>query len=189
MKGLYNEKELINKVVAGSQDAYRVLFAHYWDQVYAVGLLFTKSPEMAEDMTQDVFAQIWIKRERLAEVEKFDAWLFITARNLFYDRLRAKTFSGACDNYLIDYFEDQDAKPYHRLELKELEGIIHKAIYQLPPQQQTAFRLSRFQGLSHEEIAHQMGISRQSVKSYMVRSIVTLRKFVKQYTATLHSFF
>jgi RNA polymerase sigma-70 factor (family 1) len=189
MKGLHNEKQLLEKVVLGDQAAYKGLFAHYWDQVYAVALLFTKHPQLAEDMTQDVFARVWIKRATLGEVDNFNSWLFITARNLIYDKLRVTTFSGTYDEYLASLCNDTAALPDEQLEAKELEVIIHKGIHHLPPQQQTAFKLSRFQGLSHEEIAAQMGVSRESVKSYMVRSIASLRKFVKQYAATLHSFF
>jgi RNA polymerase sigma-70 factor, Bacteroides expansion family 1 len=189
MKGLHNEKLLLEKVVHGDQAAYKMLFSHYWDQVYAVALLFTKHSQLAEDMTQDVFARIWIKRASLEAIDDFNAWLFITARNLIYDKLRATTFSGAYDEYLVTVCNDTAALPDEQLETKELEVIIHKGIHHLPPQQQTAFKLSRFQGLSHEEIAAQMGISRESVKSYMVRSMASLRKLVKQYAATLHSLF
>ena len=165
----------------GDESAYQQLFHTYWDYIYSTALMFTKSPELSEDLSQDVFVRIWIKREQLAGIEQFDNFLFITARNLIFDHLRKKVFSGGYDDYFQEYFKDADLSPDQRLEFKEFENTIREAIDQLPAQQQTAFRLSRFQGLSHEEIAHQMGISRQSVKSYIVRSIVSLRKMIKEH--------
>ena len=178
---LHNEKELLLMVSEGDQSAYQLLFHHYWDPIYSTALMFTKSPELSEDLSQDVFARIWLKREKLAEVEKFDSYLFITARNLIFDHLRKKVFSGGYDEYFQEYFRDAALSPEQRLEFKEFENSVQQAIKELPTQQQTAFRLSRFQGLSHEDIARQMGISRATVKSYIVRSIVTLRKMLKDH--------
>lgn len=178
---LHNEKELLLMVSEGDQSAYQLLFHHYWDPIYSTALMFTKSPELSEDLSQDVFARIWLKREKLAEVEKFDSYLFITARNLIFDHLRKKVFTGGYDEYFQEYFRDAALSPEQRLEFKEFENSVQLAIKELPTQQQTAFRLSRFQGLSHEDIARQMGISRATVKSYIVRSIVTLRKMLKDH--------
>lgn len=178
---IHNEKELLLMVSEGDQSAYQQLFHHYWDHIYSTALMFTKSPELSEDLSQDIFARIWLKREKLAEVQQFDDYLFITARNLIFDHLRKKVFSGGYDEYFQEYFRDAALSPDQKLEFKEFEKSIQKAIEDLPQQQQTAFRLSRFQGLSHEEIARQMGVSRQTVKSYIVRSIVSLRKMLKEY--------
>lgn len=178
---LHNEKELLLLVSEGDQSAYQFLFHHYWDAIYSTALMFTKSPELSEDLSQDIFARIWLKREKLAEVEQFDGYLFITARNLIFDHLRKKVFSGGYDDYFQEYFRDAALSPDQKLEFKEFEKSVQQAIEELPAQQQAAFRLSRFQGLSHEEIARQMGISKATVKSYIVRSIVTLRKILNHH--------
>ena len=90
---LHHEKELVQKVAVGNEAAYKELFTRYWDQIYSTALMFTKSPEMSEDMAQEVFARIWVKREKLKEVIHFDAYLFVTARNLIFDQLRQKVFT------------------------------------------------------------------------------------------------
>lgn len=173
---LHHEKELVQKVAVGNEAAYKELFTRYWDQIYSTALMFTKSPEMSEDMAQEVFARIWVKREKLKEVVHFDAYLFVTARNLIFDQLRQKVFTYDHGVYLTEYFKDSSQTPADTVELKEMEKIIQQGISILPPQQRTAFCLSRFQGLKHEEIAVQMGISRESVKSHIVRAIASLRK-------------
>src|SRR5260370_24155381 len=156
-------------VSGGDQSAYQELFYHYWDQIYSTALMFTKAPELAEDLSQDIFGRIWLKRERLAEVQQFDSYLFITARNLIFDHLRKKVFSGGYDEYFQEYFRDAALSPDQKLEFKEFEKSVQQAIEDLPPQQQTAFRLSRFHGLSHEEIPPQMGVPRAPAKRSTVR--------------------
>lgn len=180
LKALDNEKELLNSIAQGNQNSYRIIFNHYWDQIYSTAFAFTKSAEVSKDLAQDVFAHIWIKREKLIEVNKFESFLYVTARNLILDMLRKKVFTEDNEEYLKKYFEESSHNPERQLELKELEEKIHQAINLLPPQQQTAFRLSRFSGLSHEEIARQMGVSKQTIKSYIVRAIVNLREFIKE---------
>jgi RNA polymerase sigma-70 factor (family 1) len=143
--------------------------------------MFTKTPELSEDLAQDVFARIWISREKLAEVENFKSYLFIIARNIFYNSLRSKVYTTSIESYFEQYFGDPSVVPANKAELKELEELIEQGIRNLPPQQQKAFRLSRFKGLKHEQIAAEMGISKFSVKSHIVRAIAALRRHLEDH--------
>lgn len=183
---LLNEKELLLLVASGDQAAYKKLFTHYWDQVFSTALLFTKSRELAQDLTQDIFARIWIKKEKLGEIEHFEGFLFITARNLIVDRLRRKVFAPENAPYLLKYFEEEKLlAPHYQMELKEMEEIIQQGINILPHRQRVAFYLSRFKGLKHKEIAARMGISQDSVKSYIVRAADNLRKYLADHSGAL----
>ena len=185
LKSLDNENELLHRTANGDQAAYAILFEHYWGPIYSTAMAFTKSPELSEDIAQDVFAKIWVKKETLREINKFEAFLYTIARNLILDRLRKHVFTKDHEDYLLLYFEESSPNPSRQLEFKEFEATIHAAIDKLPPQQRTAFRLSRFQGLNHEEIAGQMGVSKQSVKSYIVRSIVSLRNIMQEHSGSI----
>jgi RNA polymerase sigma-70 factor (ECF subfamily) len=185
---LLNEKELLLQVADGKESAYKQLFTSYWDQIYSTALVFTKSREMSQDLAQDVFARIWIKKEKLKEVNDFRAYLFIIARNVIIDRLRKKVFSAGNEGYLTEYFVETSLGPNDKIELKEMEETILKGIHILPDQQRKAFYLSRFEGLRHEEIALKMGISKQSVKSYIVRAICHLRKYLSEHAEVMPLF-
>ncbi len=180
-----NEKSLLLQVAEGNEAAYKVLFNQYWSHVYSTAFMFTKSPELSEDLTQDVFARIWVNRTKLAAVEKFEGFLFIMSRNLIFDKLKKEVYVVKNDDYFKEYFHGDLSTPFDATEAKELGEIVDRAIQSLPPQQQKAFRLSRFQGLSHEEIAARMGISRLSVKSHIVRAIQTIRKYLKGHSDSL----
>jgi RNA polymerase sigma-70 factor (ECF subfamily) len=71
------------------------------------------------------------------------------------------------------------------LRYKELQSTIQEGISQLPPQQQRAFKLSREEGLSHDQISQLMGVSKKTVKDYIVRSIAFLRPYLKHYSGLL----
>lgn len=177
----YNEKELLCQVADGDEAAYKILFTKYWDQIYSTTFMFTKSAELSKDLSQEVFAKIWEKRKNLSVVEKLEGYLFVTARNIVFDSMRKKVFIAENEEYLQEYFSEHASLPYEEYEVKELNAVIQKGIHQLPIQQQTAFMLSRFSGLSHEEIAVNMGIAKQTVKSHISRAIISLRKMLELY--------
>ena len=177
----YNEQELLLRIASGDQKAYQEVFGRYWGKVYAIGLRLSKSPELAKDLAQETFLKIWNNREKLPAVTNFSAFLFTVARHLAIDHLRKKVFTTNNEDYLVDYFSDDAITPHEKAEYKELEKLLNSAINNLPAQLQQVFRLSRFEGLSHAEIALRMNITRVTSKSYMVRALYSIRKYLSQY--------
>jgi RNA polymerase sigma-70 factor (family 1) len=181
---LNNENELLLRVAGGNEAAYKQLFQYYWPRVYSVALILIKEPGLAEDAAQDVFAHLWVKRALLAEVKDFRPYLMTSARNLILNKLRSRVFTDSFSEYLQEYFADAFEDPAARLELKDASQIIENGINQLTPQQQKVFRLSRFQGLSHAEIAEATGLSQRTVKNYMVSAILSLRHYLDKYAGS-----
>lgn len=177
----YNEIQLFQRLSAGDQLAFRKIFEFYWDQIFAVGLKILKSPELAKDLAQDTFMKVWQNREQLHEIRNFRAYLNVLSRNLAIDQLRKKVFTVENEEYLLSYFSVETTAPVKDAEFKELEMLLHEAVNHLPPQMQQVFRLSRFEGLSHAEIAARMNITRVTSKSYMVRALAAIRTYLAQY--------
>ncbi|WP_162915535.1 RNA polymerase sigma factor [Paraflavitalea soli] len=177
----YNEQELLLRIAAGDQEAYRQIFESYWDKVYGIGLRLTKSPELAKDLAQETFIKIWNNRDKLPAVTNFSAFIFTVSRHLVIDHLRKHVFTASNEDYLTAYFSDDAISPQEKTEYKELEKLMHRAIDNLPPQLQQVFRLSRIEGLTHAEIALRMNITRITSKSYMVRALYAIRKYLAQY--------
>jgi len=177
----YNEQELLLRIATGDHLAYREIFERYWNKVYAIGLRLSKSPELAKDLAQETFIKIWNNRDKLPAVTNFSAFLFTVARHLAIDHLRKKVFTTNNEDYLVEYFSDETIPPHEKAEYKELEKLLNSAVNNLPTQLQQVFRLSRFEGLSHAEIALRMNITRITSKSYMVRALYAIRKYLSQY--------
>lgn len=184
----HNEAELVERVALGDEHAFKLVFQHYWPRVYSVALIFAKSPEVAEDAAQEVFAHLWTRKELLKEVKEFKAYLLTAARNHILNVLRRQVFTGSFDEYLKEYFADSLSDPVASLELKEASRIIDAGINRLPPQQQKVFKLSRFQGLTHAEIAAVTGLSQRTVKNYMVSAILSLRNYLDNYSSSVAIF-
>ncbi len=177
----YDQTQLLQRLSAGDQLAFRQIFEFYWDQIHAVGLKILKSPELAKDLAQDTFMKVWHNREQLHTIKNFSAYLNVLSRNLAIDQLRRKVFTVENEDYLLEYFSVDTVVAGKDAEYKELEQLLHEAVDQLPPQMQRVFRLSRFEGLSHAEIAARMNITRVTSKSYMVRALTAIRAHLSKY--------
>jgi RNA polymerase sigma-70 factor (family 1) len=174
----YDEIALLSNVAKGDEAAFRTLFEHHWDNIYGVAFAFTKSPVIAEEMVQDIFLKIWLKREHLPQLKKFSDYLFIIARNHIISLLRKKTSEQPFTDHLLNYFQQAGHSPEDLLVCRETEWLVQKAIEQLPPQQHTIYCLSREKGLNQEEIASQLNISLHTVKSHMNKALQFIRHYL-----------
>lgn len=184
---LYNEKEILLKIAKGDAPAFGQLFDHWSRHVYTLGLRLTKNHTFAEDLTQDIFTQLWVNRDKLAGVYHFKGYLNTVSKNLIRNFLNSKVWTVQNETLLLDYFKETITSAHEHLEFKEVDSAIREAIDQLPPQLQKVFKLSRLEGLSHEEIARELQLSKASVKSYIVRALILVREYLaKNYPLLLH---
>lgn len=184
---LYNEKQLLLQIAAGDATAYATIFDFYSKHVYYLSLKFTKDPAMAEDLTQEIFTRLWVNRHKLSEVRDFKSFLNTVSKNLLRNYLRKKVLSPGNEAFLAGYFRESSANPQDRLEFRELEAALNEAISTLPEQLKKVFTLSRVEGLSHEEIAIRLGLSKISVKSYIFRALLIIREHLgRRHPLMLH---
>lgn len=167
-------------IASGDQEAYKLIYERYWDRIYYNALKFLKSPESAQDISQEIFERIWIKRAYLKDVVRFDAFLFTVAKRTILNALKRQLVPGNQSEFLIAFLIDQQDATVHQLETKELAIHLEEAIQTLPAQMRTAFVLSRSEGLTHAEIAVKMNISKVSSQAYIVRALIVIRKHLSE---------
>ncbi|MBE0673098.1 MAG: RNA polymerase sigma-70 factor [Bacteroidales bacterium] len=170
-----DEKALLWRISEGDESAFRKIYDTYYDHIYNAAYAFMKSPYLAEDATQEVFCKVWHKRAMLPEVEKFDAWLFIMARNHILTEIKNNLRQANFVEQLRLYVNELADSPLQDLLTRESESLIRDAVEQLPPQQKSVFRLSREEGLSQDEIALKLSISKNTVRNHMNAALKYLR--------------
>lgn len=178
----FDEKTLLSQVAEGDEKAFRILFDRYWDNIYGVAFAFTKSSQVAEEMVQDIFLKIWTKKHLLNSIQKFDAYLFRVAKNHIYNELRRKIKEEPFTEYIINYFREIGDSPEQQMIFKESQRLVTLAVEKLPPQQQLIYRLGREQGMSQEEIADKLQISKNTVKSHMNKALQSIRHSLLPYS-------
>lgn len=134
-----------------------------------------------QDVLQEVFVKIWEKRDSLIEIDNFPAYLYIITRNLLINRLQKKIPVFNQDELSLQAIPD-DRHLQHQLDYRELAVLISRAITQLPPRQQQVYRLSKEQGLNHQQIAKELGLSYDTVREHMSKALKNIRASLeKQY--------
>lgn len=165
-------------VAAGDSKSFRTLVDIFWSRVYGNTLTLVKSPQIAEEITQDIFLKIWQQKERLSEVQSFKHYIYVVGRNQVISQLRKK-IAGKLEEP-ADVLEDR-LKPDAQLEYKETYQLIMEGIARLTPQQQLVFKMSRLEGLSYEEIGRRTGLSKNTVKGHMVLALNILRIYFRDH--------
>jgi RNA polymerase sigma-70 factor (ECF subfamily) len=177
---LYDESRLLSLLSEGSEYAFTQIFDRYKDGIYSVACKILKSHLMAEEIVQDVFMKIWIKRAELSDINRLDAYLFIIARNLTFDRLKRLAYETTAKTHWFENEKTGDDTDY-RIRRHQCERILSEAINQLPARQKRVYLLSKESGLSHEEIALQLQISKLTAKKHLVKSVRSIRKYLSRH--------
>jgi len=174
---LHNESELLNLIATGDEHAFAILFQAYYNQIGEFVQLLTHNMEITEEIVQEVFTKIWINRQSLSQINRFDAYLFILCRNHTLNHIRKLVAERSKQEEYVRVAEKVD-KVVDADESKDYHGLIEKAVRLLPAQQQQVFVL-RQQGFKNPEISQQMNLSIESVKKYQYLAMRFIRKFVK----------
>ncbi len=168
---------LLRKIEQGDQEAFLTLYRRYANLVYSMALKVLRNPQWAEDVTQDVFMKLW-QRSGLYDPGrgKFSTWLLSVTRFAAIDRLRyeGRRATASSDAHEGPYTEEaQAARIDHALweQGQELRMLLE----QLPPEQRQVIELAYFGGLTHKELAEQLGLPLGTVKSRLRLGLQKLR--------------
>ena len=181
---LHDKETLLKLLSQGSEHAFTLIFDHYRGPVYGTAFNFFKTQEAAEELVQDVFLKLWLKRSELPNVQNFNAFLFTMARNAILDKLR-KTANEKIAQQVLSRQQTFTSNTDHRVQDNQYQRILEQAIDNLSPQQREVFRLAKMEGYSQREIAEHLGISVLTVKVHMNKALASLREYLKAHMGTL----
>ena len=181
-----DDQTLLRQVASGDEAAFATLIARYRKRVFTHSLTFIARYEEAEELTQDIFIRIWQNRQTLETVNSFIDYLFILSRNHLISHLRKRVVEKTSPD--PETLIGELLSPDLQLQTKELEELIIQGIAKMPPQQQAVFRLSRLDGLSYDEIASRLDISKSTVKWHIIAGLNLLKQYIRQYGIRLFFF-
>ena len=174
------DRALIRDVAAGSGDAVADLYDRHGATVYGLALRMLGQPDLAEEVVQDVFAQVW------REAGRYDAgrstvagWIVMLTRTRAIDRLRARRarpdLSAAAPAEQASMLASGGRTPEAITLLAENVRQVRGALAQLPDQIRSLIELAYYEGLTHSEIAERTGIPLGTVKTRLRTAMGTLR--------------
>jgi RNA polymerase sigma factor (sigma-70 family) len=173
------ESVVLSELALGNEMAYTYFVEKYWQKVLQHALSFVKSYPIAEELTQDVFIQIWEKRERLVEVKSFDNYLFIVSRNLIITHIRKKLIET--ETFKGEKLQEMFLKPDDQYEFKELNKIIHEGANLLAEPRRTIFLLSRIEGKDADFISEELGLAKRTIRWHLLEALNFLRVYLNKH--------
>jgi RNA polymerase sigma factor (sigma-70 family) len=184
-----NERDLISLLKKKDREAFKIIVETWQGMVYNTALGILQSEEDAEDISQEVFMQVYESISSFKEESKFSTWLYRITISKAMDHIRKKKRKKRFAFIQSLYGKDNEVKidppdffhPGVNLENKENAAILFKAIEKLSENQKTAFVLSRIEGLSYNDIGEIMAISDSAVDALLQRAKKNLQTNLKSY--------
>ena len=177
---LVTDFELLERLRRGDHSAFDALFRQWYEPVVRTANRILHEPGVAEELAQDVFLELWRRRETLPEGSSVSGYLLQAVRNRALNHLRHLQVQRRSQVYveaLSEPAEQADADA----ETGELEAAIQGAVAELPPRTREVFLMSRERNLKYSEIAEQLGISVKAVEANMSRALRQLREHLAPY--------
>ena len=163
----YDNNLLFKQVADGDEKAYTKIFHYYTPRLYPYILKITKDEYIAKELLQETFLRLWAKRTELKKVQYPVPWLFKVAANICLMHLRTEANRNKLQGKLYEKMKPGEYAVAEVAEEKELENIIAKVVESLSPQKKVIYKLSRQEGLSHQEIADLLGLSINTVNNHL----------------------
>lgn len=163
------------------QRAFDALFRAMYPQLVKFAASYTKEKSSASDIVQDSFLSMWQKRSAIDPNQSLKAYIYRIVRNRALNYLRDRSSEISKSEMIVEEKLQPAEVVDSREKVNELSEMFSEWIDQLPDRQQEAFELSRFEGLSHEEIASVMDVSPKTVNNHIVAALKQLRSQYDQY--------
>jgi RNA polymerase sigma-70 factor (family 1) len=178
------ENQLVEALRRGDTSAFAELFDRYWFDLYEYASKKINEPDEAEELVQNVFLDLWEKRERLVIGNVF-YFLKVCLRNKCVDYLRGKILEGKYAGYCKLFSEADSNVTDNEVMLNDLSECVEAGLRELPEKSQLVFKLNKFEGFSIKEVASRVNLSEKGVEYHLTKAMKTMRRCLKDFVLLL----
>ncbi len=172
-----SDYELWQELKQGKEEAVTQIMQYYYADLYQYSLKIFGDTELSKDCIQEIFMEIWTKREKLADVQYIKPYLFKSLRRkIFYHKNQKKKELDLEIEFDV-VFSHEDFL-IQELNLQEKQAKLIQALNQLSKRQREAIYLRFYEGLNYEQIAEIMGITHQPLYNLIYKSLKLLREYM-----------
>ena len=180
----YTDAQLVDKIKADDQAAFQYIFKRYYQELCNFALSYLKVEITSEEVVQEMFISIWEKRQKLKIQSSFKAYLFVSVKNRSLNYLNSKTAQVSKKSHSTSSenpIQISDDSPDDNMKDAELQALVSKAIQSLPARCQEIFKLNRIEGLSYQQVADHLNLSKKTIEAQMGIAFKKLREYIKQH--------
>ncbi|MFN0173033.1 MAG: RNA polymerase sigma-70 factor [Saprospiraceae bacterium] len=177
------EQQLLSALRFGNEGALRQIFDRHYPLLLSDIYRLIPDESTCQDLAQELFVDLWNKRENLDIHTSLRAYLRRAAVNKSLNYIKANRRNLFEDADDLAHLPDTSASDTKKREAQEtLEDALHVAISALPEKCRVVFNLSRFEQLSHREIAEKLGISVKTIENQITKAMKMLREALTNHT-------
>lgn len=184
---MISDESLALQILGGDISAFEELVDRYKKPVFSIVYRMIGQYQDAEDITQDVFVNVYQKLYQFDSNKKFAPWIYRIATNASISALRRRKkvisldFDEAYGKAYEDYYTSNSGNPQLAFERQELKHFINEAIDELPESYRAVVILRYQMDLNNQEIAEVLGVSKENVEVKVHRARKALRKIVEKH--------
>jgi len=184
-----SDSNLLTLLRQGDMVAFEELYERYWSKLYSAGYKRLGNREAAEEIVQDIFTSVWLKRSSLVINSSFENYLYSSVKYMVFASFQKESNRKAYENYVIHVNKDVDNSTVEVIDWNELKRNVSTEVEKLPEKCRKVYELSRKEFRSNKEIAFYLGISEKTVENHLTRALRTLRINLKHVGTLLLSIF
>lgn len=175
-----DEKELLSQLQAGSHKAFEAIYHRYKVRLAGNLLRILKSPELVDDLLQELFTRLWTHRRNIDPQQSIQAYLFRIASNLTCDTFRRLSRDKKMQQRVYHSIAEAYSHIEERIFALENRESIYQTISLLPPKRREVFILCKLEAKSYAEVSRLMNISHKTINDHIYKA----NQFLKDYFAT-----
>ncbi|MEX0983369.1 MAG: RNA polymerase sigma-70 factor [Bacteroidales bacterium] len=175
MEQEFDDKTLLKRIQSGDEVAFEMLFNRYWESLFAAAMHRLQSKDLSEDVLQELFVDLWEKRDDLKIRTNIQGYLFTALKNRVLNKIKTESVREKYEQMVIEFYELNELATEHTFTLKILREELEKETEKLPDRCREVFELSRTHQLSHKEIGKKLNISTKTVENHIRLALKKLR--------------
>jgi RNA polymerase sigma-70 factor (family 1) len=170
------DKELLEYLKEGSQEAFTEIYNRYWKRLFSIAFSFSNDKSVSQDIVQEIFAKLWARRKEL-NIESLKTYLATAVRfsvfKLIYKQKRRSEIESQ------NYSGESSTLTEEQIDARLIQEYINKVVELMPENCKVVFKYSRNSGLTTSEISKELGISQKTVEGHLTKGLKILRLNLK----------
>lgn len=171
------EEQLIQGLSNGDEAAYQELFRQFYEPLCFFANKYLQDLAAAEDLVQELMSYLYENRDRIVISTSLKSFLYRSVTNRSLNQIKHEQVKAENHKDILRRADEGSFEDF--MEISELQARINQLIAELPPQCERVFRMSRFEHLSNQEIADELGISKRTVETQISKALGVLRNSLK----------
>lgn len=185
MEKTIDDSILIDRIQSGDAVAFEKLYNRYWEPLFAAAMHRLQSRDLSQDVLQELFVDLWEKRDDLQIRNNVRGYLFTALKNRVLNKIKSELVRDKYEQMVIEFYELNELSTDYTFTLKILREEIQNETDKLPDRCKEVFELSRTQQLSHKEISEKLNISTKTVENHIRSALKKMRPKLKRIISVL----